>query len=67
MPVVDITQAMAGDARRQDRGIVGGGAEHQLPWRRAAQLLMQLLQADGGAHCGSLQLGFNHHHPHIVV
>ena len=65
MSVVGIAQAMAGDARRQDRSIEGGGAEHQLPRRGAAQLLVQLLQADRGAHRSSLQLGLIHHHPHI--
>jgi len=67
MPVVGIVQAMAGGAGLQDRGIEGGGTEHQLPRRRAAQLLVQLLQADGGAHRVSLQLGLIHHHPHIGV
>lgn len=65
--VSGLVRPIARGAGRQDRGLEGGGAEHQLPRRRAAQLLMQLLQADGGAHRGSLQLGFNHHHPHIVV
>jgi len=45
MPVVGIVQAKAGGAGRQDRGIKGGGAKHQLPRRRAAQLLVRLLQA----------------------
>jgi hypothetical protein len=67
MPVVGIAQAMAGGASRQDRGVEGGGAKHQLPRRRAAQLLVQLLQADRGAHRSSLQLGLIHHHPHISV
>ena len=67
MAVVGIAQAMAGGAGRQDRGIEGGGTEHQLPRRRAAQLLVQLLQPYGRAHRGSLQLGFVHHDPHIGV
>jgi len=50
MPVVGIVQAKAGGAGRQDRGIEGGGAKHQLPRRRATQLLVQLMQADGRAH-----------------
>jgi hypothetical protein len=45
MSVVGIVQAKAGGAGRQDRGIKGGGAKHQLPRRRAAQLLVRLLQA----------------------
>ena len=63
--VVGIAQAMARGSWRQDRRIEGGRAQHQLPWGRAAQLLMEFLQPNRGANGGSLQLGFIHHHPHI--
>ena len=65
--VVGIAQPMARGASRQDRGIEGGRTQHQLPWGRAAQLLMEFLQPNRGANGGALQLGFIHHHPHIGV
>ena len=36
--VSGLVRPIARAAGRQDRGIEGGGAEHQLPRRRAAQL-----------------------------